>query len=135
MSIGPSTSPAMSRMKMAAARVQTRIRRHRPRKVYAAMVSAAYPFVTFLLAVLAPLGVGGAEGAPRGTPTRPATASSAPAANVPLAATTTVATKKINGRDYVSAADIAARLGLKIAWVERGRRLTLTGGSGRAELE
>jgi N-acetylmuramoyl-L-alanine amidase len=43
--------------------------------------------------------------------------------------------KTISGRDYVSVADVASRLGLKLSWIERGRRLTLAGASSRAELK
>lgn len=63
----------------------------------------------------------------RSAPSRPggARASMAPA----------IPTRKFAGVDYVRVADIATRLDLRIAWVERGRKLTLTGASARAELE
>lgn len=44
-------------------------------------------------------------------------------------------TRRIGGRDYVSATEVAARLRLKLAWVTRGRKLMLTGNGVRAELE
>lgn len=44
-------------------------------------------------------------------------------------------TRKIGGREYVSAAEVAARLGLKLTWISRGRSLRLTGAKVRAEIE
>lgn len=58
-------------------------------------------------------------------PTRPV--GSTRVASLPL--------KKFNGVAYVNVADAAAQLGLKFAWLERGRRATLTGANARAELE
>ncbi len=44
-------------------------------------------------------------------------------------------TRKFGKVDYVSVADVATRLSLKLIWLERGRKFTLTGPSARAELE
>jgi N-acetylmuramoyl-L-alanine amidase len=63
----------------------------------------------------------------RSAPSRPAGANTSPAPAIP--------TRKIGGIDYVRVEDIATRLGLRVAWVERGRKLTLTGPSARADLE
>jgi N-acetylmuramoyl-L-alanine amidase len=46
-----------------------------------------------------------------------------------------VPTRKFAGVDYVRVADVATRLDLRVTWVERGRKLTLTGASAQAELE
>ena len=110
--------------KMAAGRVQTRITRLDPRKVRAAMSSAALRIFLFGLALVAPLQAQTGDTPRRAAPSRPSTVSTAP-----------VTAKKFGTVDYISASDIAARLGLKTAWLERGRRLTLTGQSVRAELE
>jgi N-acetylmuramoyl-L-alanine amidase len=70
------------------------------------------------------LGALGAAAAPRAVPTRP---------GVPVAAA--IATRKFDGVDYVNIADVAARLDLKLAWLERGHRVALRGSRTRAELE
>ncbi|MSU66756.1 MAG: N-acetylmuramoyl-L-alanine amidase [Opitutus sp.] len=44
-------------------------------------------------------------------------------------------TRKFGKVDYVSVSDAAGRLSLKLTWLERGRKLTLTGPASRAELE
>ena len=66
--------------------------------------------------------------APRSPPSRPA-----PAAVPVIVAPLTL--RKIGGLDYVSLADAARRLDLKLTTVERGRKITLTGPATRAELE
>jgi N-acetylmuramoyl-L-alanine amidase len=97
----------------------------------AAMVSAALPLFRFLLALLLPFGAEGADSSARSAPTRPGAKTPArDSKSVPAAP----ATRKIAGRDYVSLADVASRLGVKFAWVERGRKARLTGPSGRAEI-
>lgn len=93
----------------------------------------------------------GADPAPRQAPTRPGAEKSAaapgpaaPKAPAPPAAPPSspaagdrgaVATRKINGLDYVNLADVAARLGLKLALSERGKRAVLAGAGVRAEIE
>jgi N-acetylmuramoyl-L-alanine amidase len=47
----------------------------------------------------------------------------------------TVAVTRIDGLDYVSATDVAVRLGLKGDWKEPGRRLTLADRTSKVELE
>ena len=98
------------------------------------MLSAAYPLLRFVVALLVPLGADGAEGAPRSAPTRPSVAPPR-AANSAATSTAAVPTRKIAGRDYVSVADAAARLGLKMGPLERGRKVILTAEGARAEIE
>ena len=98
------------------------------------MLSAAYPLLRFVVALLVPLGADGAEGAPRSAPTRPSVASPR-AANSAATSTAPVPTRKIAGRDYVSIPDVAARLGLKMGPLERGRKVILTAEGARAEIE
>ena len=98
------------------------------------MVPAAYPFFRLLLSLLVPLGAEAAAGA-RSAPTRPGTATPPRAASAAAAPVGSLATRKIAGREYVSASEVASRLGLKLSWVQRGRKLTLVGPSARAELE
>ncbi|MGH7944279.1 MAG: N-acetylmuramoyl-L-alanine amidase family protein [Opitutaceae bacterium] len=98
----------------------------------AAMAPAAFLFSRLLLALLVPLGAVGADGAARSTPTRPG-AAVRPAA--PSATTSPLAGRKIAGLDYVSVADVASRLDLKLTWIQRGRKLKLTGPSARADIE
>lgn len=97
------------------------------------MLSAAYPFLRLLLALLAPLGVEGAASSSRSAPTRPSTSSRAASPPAPSAAR--VPGKWIGGREYVNVEDVAARLGLKLSPLQRGRKLTLTGPGARAEIE
>jgi len=78
------------------------------------MLSAAPRLIGLLLLLLVPIG---GRAAATATPAAP------------------LATKKIGGLDYVSVADVASQLGLKLAWIERGRKLLLTGPSARVELE
>lgn len=84
----------------------------------------------------------------RAAPTRPGATSAAP---VPPASSPTVraaapanagvspggalATKRFERIDYVSAADVARRLTLELTWLVRGRKLVLSAGGVRAELE
>lgn len=95
----------------------------------AAMASAA---VRFLAVVLGSVGgwsaAAAAEPGLRAPPSRPAPAA-APVIVAPLAI------KKIGGLDYVSAADAARRLDLKLTTVERGRKITLAGPAILAVLE
>jgi len=74
-------------------------------------------------------GLSAAETAGRSAPSRPG--ANPPAAERPPA----IATKKFGGSEYVSIADVASRLGLKAAWSERGRTVSLTGAAGRGEIE
>ncbi len=100
------------------------------------------------LAVLAAGFAGGAETVTRQAPTRPGAekppGAARPAPPAAPAATpavppdgdrAAVATRKFNGVDYVNVADVAARLGLKLALTERGRRAVLAGAGVRAEIE
>jgi len=70
------------------------------------------------------------ENTPRTAPSRPATTGA-----TATSATITIPSKKIAGIDYVSLVDAAAKLDLKLAWVERGKSVTLTARGVRAELE
>jgi N-acetylmuramoyl-L-alanine amidase len=97
------------------------------------MVSAAFSFLRLAFALLAPFGAEAADGV-RSAPTRPGVAAAA-AGNSAAPASAALATTKLAGRDYVSAADVASRLGLKLTWIERGRKLALTGPAARAEIE
>ena len=100
------------------------------------MLSAAYPILRFALALLAPLGADGAEAAPRSAPTRPASSPApARAASSPSPSTAAPPIRKIAGRDYVSVADAASRLGMKLGPLERGRKVTLTATGAGAEIE
>lgn len=121
--------------KMAAGRVQTRITRLAPRNVGAAMSSAALRIFLFGLALVAPLQAQTGDTPRRVTPSRPSTTTPATSQGNEAVSKAPVAAKKFGTLDYVSAADIAARLGLKATWLERGRRLSLSGSSVRAELE
>jgi N-acetylmuramoyl-L-alanine amidase len=98
------------------------------------MSPAALPFLRLVLSLLAPLGAGAAAN-DRSAPTRPGAAASSKVAGTTRVAPAPLTTRKIGGRDYVSVADVASRLDLKLSWVERGRRLSLTGAGARAELE
>lgn len=99
------------------------------------MVSAAFPILRLLLVLLTPMGADAADGAPRSAPTRPTAAASPRSTDSERTSTAAVVSRKIAGKDYVSVADVASRLGLKLAWAQRGRKLTLTGASARAEIE
>ena len=81
--------------------------------------------------------------AARSAPSRPGTAA-APApvpASTPTAAPAAVATpsvlpgRKVGRTDYVALADVARQLELKLAWIEPGKKLTLKGTRGQAEIE
>lgn len=92
------------------------------------MFSAAARFQARAVLALLAGGVGpldAGDNSARSTPSRPK----------PAAATTAVAVKKIGGTNYVSATDAAKALGLKLTVVQRGRKIALTGGNVRAELE
>jgi N-acetylmuramoyl-L-alanine amidase len=78
---------------------------------------------------------GGAFAATEGirvAPTRPGAPGAVPTVSTPV---TPLATRKFAGVDYVSVADGAKQLGLNLAWLARGRRLALTDGALRADLE
>lgn len=93
------------------------------------MLPAAHRFL--LSALFLPVLCGQAAGGTgRTAPSRPA-----PAALPASAPSGPLATRKIGGLDYVNVAEGAARLGLKAAWLERGRRLVVTGPGTRAQLE
>jgi len=98
------------------------------------MTSAGYWLSLFLLALLFTARSSAAEAGARSAPSRPGVAAPAPAAPPPPALGAAV-TRKIGGREYVSAVEVAARLGLKLTWISRGRSLTLTGPKVRAEIE
>lgn len=74
----------------------------------------------------------------RAAPQRPGAGSAPPkATSVPPAVVATVppvAARKMGGVEYVALPDVASRLGMKLTWVERGKKATLTGGNMRAEL-
>lgn len=95
------------------------------------MVSAASRLIALVLLSHASLDGGAAEGVPRSTPTRPG---AVPPVSVPPPAPA-LATRKFSAIDYVALSDVATRLSLKLAWVKRGRKVSLTGPSARAELE
>lgn len=90
--------------------------------------------ITAALRVSLVIGAGvfaGASGAlaadtARAVPSRPAAATVA-AAVLPG--------KKIGQVEYVNLADLAAHLGLKFSWLEKGRKALLAGPGGRAEIE
>ena len=89
----------------------------------------------FLLGAAWLLTTGGARMAPE-TPTR--SAPSRPGSTEAAAAVASLPpppVKKIGRTDYVGLVEAAHQLGLKLAWIEPGRKLTLTGQSARAELE
>ncbi len=73
-----------------------------------------------------------ADGAGRAAPLRPG---SAPVAAAPVPSGTPLATRKFGGVDYVSVADVATRLGLKLATSDRGRKVRLSVNNVRADLE
>ena len=93
------------------------------------MGSAALRLITGVLLAGTASGLSAAETAGRSAPSRPG--ANPPAAERPPA----IATKKFGGSEYVSIADVASRLGLKAAWSERGRTVSLTGAAGRGEIE
>lgn len=77
-------------------------------------------------------GAAEANGPLRAAPTRPGASSGAAggdsaAAGFPI--------RKIGGVEHVSLADAATTLGLRLVWVERGRKAVLTGTGVRAEIE
>lgn len=114
-------------------RVQTRIIRPETSRLSAAMASAAYRSILFAASLLAPAWAQTGDAPVRATPSRPA--SGAPDVAKSAASVASLPARKIAGVDYISVGDAAAQLGLKAAWLERGRRLTLTGQAVRAELE
>ncbi len=68
-----------------------------------------------------------ADAAPRGTPTRP---------TAPAVSTAPLLGRKFSGVDYVPLDEAASRLGLKLSWLERGKRATLAGpGADKTEFE
>jgi N-acetylmuramoyl-L-alanine amidase len=95
------------------------------------MFRAAAQLIGVAIVQIAAVCAGAAESSARALPSRPTArplvASTAPAAALP--------TKKFGALEYVSLPEVAARLGLQIAWIQRGRKVTLTGPTGRAELE
>ena len=93
------------------------------------MASAASRFLAFVLLSHAPLGCGAAEAVPRSAPTRPGATAPAPTPGPALA------TRKFGAVEYVALSDVATRLGLKLSWVQRGRKVSLAGPAARAELE
>lgn len=56
------------------------------------------------------------------------------AATTATSAATAIATRKLNGLDYVDLADAASRLGLKLTLTERARKAVLAGPGVRAEI-
>jgi len=94
--------------------------RARPRGRWSGALGLAWALATASAALLA-------ADPPRSAPSRPG------AAVPPTPAA--VATRRFGAVDYVNAADIASRLALKLTWLERGRRLSLSGAGARADLE
>lgn len=94
------------------------------------MFAAACRPLLLVFVLLALSRAGAAETPGRSTPSRP----SAAADDAPNTAAS-VSIRRFAGVEYVNVADVASRLGLKLTWLERGRRLTLAGASTRAELE
>ena len=93
------------------------------------MVSAAVPHLVLCAGLLlAPCCARAADGSTRAAPSRPGAGSTASRAS-------SLPTKKFSGIDYVSLADVAARLGLKLGWVKRGKIASLAGSGARAEIE
>ncbi|MDP3073171.1 MAG: N-acetylmuramoyl-L-alanine amidase [Opitutaceae bacterium] len=78
-----------------------------------------------------------ADAPARATPLRPGGAPAASAAPPGPSAPTggSLATRKLRGVDYVSLADAATRLGLKLTVSDRGRKARLADGQVRADLE
>ncbi len=72
---------------------------------------------------------------PTARPAPPAPARAAAAAGSKPATAPAITTRKIGRLDYVPATEVARLLGLKLSWLERGRKLTLTGSGARAVLE
>lgn len=103
------------------------------------MTSAGFWFNVLLLVLLPAAFSRAADQPGRSAPSRPGSSSVAPSAKLPAAplppALSAATTRKFGGREYVSAGEIASRLHLKLTWISRGRRLTLTGPSVKAELE
>ena len=95
------------------------------------MASAASRIFALALLSHAPLCGVAAEVPARVAPTRPGTMPPPPA----LAPASALAVRKFGAIDYVALADVATRLGLKLAWVQRGRTVSLSGPAARAELE
>ncbi len=100
------------------------------------MHAAAFWRIALALTWAAPGVVSAAESPARTTPSRP-TDAAAPA--IPAARSSSggpvLPIKKFGAVEYVRAADVAARLGLKFTTSARGRQATLSGPSARAELE
>jgi N-acetylmuramoyl-L-alanine amidase len=90
------------------------------------MSAAAHHLAAGALCALMAFGALAVEAPPRVTPTRPA----GPAFNLGSLPVT-----RFGGLDYVSATDLASRLGLKAAWTEPGKKLLLTDATNRALLE
>jgi N-acetylmuramoyl-L-alanine amidase len=86
-------------------------------------------------ALVTPLLAQTGEGSRRIAPSRPSAPTAASNSNNDAVSTSPIAVKKFGAVTYVSVSDVAARLGLKATWLVRGRRLSLTGQSVRAELE
>jgi N-acetylmuramoyl-L-alanine amidase len=93
------------------------------------MISAASRWFALVLISPAALCCAAAEPAPRALPTRPGATASASKAGAALP------TRKFGVVDYVALSDVAARLGFKLAWLQPGRKVSLAGPAGRAELE
>ncbi len=95
------------------------------------MSRAATRFIGAAILLIAASRISAADTPARARPSRPAgrpfVASAATTVRLPA--------KKFSGVDYVSLSDAAAQLGLKVAWLQRGRKVVLTGPSTRAELE
>jgi len=96
------------------------------------MIAVAGWRVAWALGLIATVSSPAAESPARTPPSRPGAAAAVPRGPVSGAV---LPTKKFGGIDYVSAPDVAARLGLKLTTSDRGRKATLAGAAVRAELE
>jgi N-acetylmuramoyl-L-alanine amidase len=104
------------------------------------MASAARRWLFIALAGtgVLPALIRAAESSPRAAPTRPGAAAAAttpPPAQSPPAAAAKTPPRKAGRVDYVPVEELARLSGLRLVGSERGRKVTLTGPAGRAELE
>ena len=96
------------------------------------MPSAAYLSGFLVVGLLGLFAARAADAATRAAPLRPG---APPAATATPVAMTPMPMRKFGGIEYVAVDDVANRLGMKLTWLERRRKLALTTGSVRAELE
>ncbi len=99
------------------------------------MVPAALGLVVFSAALLAAAATAANPAGSRSAPTRPGLSASEIGPQDPNAAAARLPTKRLAGIDYVSVAEIARRLDLKLAWTVKGRKLALSSPTTKAVLE